>query len=62
MTNWITLTVAPSGYRKRVRASAVVSYGTLPSGATFVDLAGRTVEVFETEAQVAALVGDKLVN
>jgi hypothetical protein len=57
--DWISVTVADSGYRKRVRASAIVSYGTMPgSSQTFIDLAGRTIEVHESETAIAQLVGD----
>jgi hypothetical protein len=61
MNGWIFVTVAVSGYRKRVRASAIISYGTMPgAGPTFIDLGGRTIEVRESEAEIARLVGDTL--
>lgn len=53
---WILVTVLDSGYRKPVRRSAIVSYGTYPGGTTFVDIAGRTIEVRESEQEIACLV------
>lgn len=55
---WITVTVADSGYRKRVRADAIISYGTLKDMGTFIDIAGRSILVSESEAEIAQLVGD----
>ncbi len=54
---WLLLTVLDSGFRKPVRRSAIVSYGTFPGGTVFVDIAGRTIEIRETEREIARLVG-----
>jgi hypothetical protein len=54
---WVSITVAASGYRKRVRADAIISYGTL-DGETFVVIDGRAILVRESEADIARLVGD----
>jgi hypothetical protein len=57
---WITVTLAYGGQKKRVRADAIISYGTLCGGAgnTFIDIGGRAIEVTESEADIARLVGD----
>jgi triacylglycerol esterase/lipase EstA (alpha/beta hydrolase family) len=61
-SDWIIVTVADSGYRKPVRKSAVMSYGTMRSGTTFVDIMGRTIEVRESETEIARLVGSPFVG
>jgi len=61
-SDWILLTVLSSGYKKPVRRSAVVSYGTFAGGTTFVDIAGRSIEVRETEAEIASMVGSPFVG
>jgi len=60
MGDWITVTLGSNGYHKRIRRSAILSYGKIPpsGGPTYVDLAGRTLEVRETEAEIAALLED----
>jgi hypothetical protein len=55
---WITVTLADNRYRKRVRADAIIAYGTLPHGNTYVDLSGRALDVCESEADIARLLGD----
>lgn len=55
-SDWITITVAPGGYKKHVRRGAIMAFGAL-NGATFVDLNGRSIEVVETEMEIAQLVG-----
>jgi hypothetical protein len=56
MSDWISVTTT-AGYRKWVRASAVISYGTMNGGGTYIDMAGRMIEVRESEAEIAELVG-----
>ncbi len=64
MGDWITVTLGVNGYSKRVRRSAILSYGKIPpaGGPTYVDLAGRTLEVRETEAEIAALLEDDVLS
>jgi hypothetical protein len=64
MSDWITVTLGVNGYPKRIRRCAVLSYGKIPptGGPTYVDLAGRTLEVRETEAELAALLGDDVLT
>jgi hypothetical protein len=58
MDDWITLTLAVNGYQIRIRRNAVISYGVLPRGGPCINLAGKTIEVRESQAELAALVGD----
>ena len=58
--DWITVTVAASGWRKHVRRSAVTSFGANPGphtdvGAAYIVLDGLFLDVQETEAELASL-------
>jgi hypothetical protein len=61
MSAWITVTLrefSAENYRQvRVRRSAILSYGTKPYG-HFIDLGGKEILVIESEAELAALIGD----
>lgn len=57
--DWIWVTLAIDGYRKRIRASAVPAYGRLPNGGpAFIEWNGRAIEVRESEDALARLLGD----
>jgi hypothetical protein len=62
MSDWIFVTLTVSDYRKRVRAGAIISYGTMPGGGTFIDLGGRTIEIRESEAEISRLIGDDVLS
>ena len=64
-SDWITLTVAASGFSQRVRRSSVIAYGVMPGTRTMteaksfvLDSSGRVLHVSETVAEIAAAVGD----
>jgi hypothetical protein len=59
---WGLVTLRANGYRKPVRRSAIISYGPLRPGVTFIDYAGKTIEVCESVREIAALVGSPYVD
>ncbi len=64
MGDWITVTLGVNGYRKRIRRSAALAYGKIPpsGGPTYVVLGSMTLEVRETEAEIAALLEDDVLS
>jgi hypothetical protein len=58
---WILVTLL-DGYRKPFRPSAIITYGTLPSGSRFIDVGHGALEVRESEAEIASLVGSPYVG
>ncbi len=59
---WILVTVRDSGCRKPVRPAAIMSYGVLRFGVTYIDYDGKTIEVSESVRAIAELVGSPYVD
>jgi hypothetical protein len=58
VSDWITITVNPSGHKKHVRRSAISAFGfDAHNLITYVEVNGRPINVNETEAEIAHLVG-----
>jgi hypothetical protein len=57
VSDWITVTLPLNGNHLRVRCAAIYSYGTKSWGA-FIEVPGKTIDVRESEAELAALHGD----
>ena len=54
--DWIFLTISPGGYRKRLRASSILSFGEIPGGGTYIDFSGKQISVCESADEVEELI------
>ena len=56
---WITVTVR-GGWAKHIRRSRITSFGRYSQDSAYIEIDGRLIEVTETEAQLAALLGAQI--